>query len=124
MEPFARAVDRLLANQAINPSQIAARASGDLASRGIRQPGGLLNRTTENYILDALQIIYDTAAEERSRRKDADADVLRDEVTAYLSAKFEPLRAYAASLASGRPSSIKSLANAQADKFLQQAASN
>ena len=93
---------------------ISPESSGDITS----------NRTTENYVLDALQIIYDTAAEERSRRKDVDADVLRAEVTAYLSAKFEPLRAYAASLASGRPSSIKSLANAKADKLLQQAASN
>jgi len=122
MDPFAIAVDRLLVHKAINPNQIAARASNDLASRGIRQPGGLLNSTTERFVLEALQTIFDTAAEERSRRKDTDQNLLRDEVTAYLSAKFQPLREYAASLASGRPSSFKALANAQADKFLQMAA--
>ena len=123
MEPFAIAVDRLLAKEAVTPNQISERANNSLAGRGIRQPGGLASPNKEKFLLEALQIIFDAAAEERIRRKEIDQSALRTEMMAYLSAKYEPLRYYAASLASEQRTSIQSLANAKADQLLQLAAS-
>ena len=121
MDTFAAAVDRQLANQLISPNQIATRASNDLAARGIRQPGGLLTSAAEKFTLEAFQTIFDLATEEQLRRKDSGQPVAKEEVSSYLSAKFQPLRDYAASLASGRQSSFKSIANAHADKLIQAA---